>query len=375
MVIAVNTRMLRLNKMEGIGYFTFESFRRITHLHPEHEFIFIFDRPFDKSFIFGDNVKAHVISPPASHPFLWLIWHEWSLCRLLKKISPDLFVSTDGFLSLQSGVKTLAVIHDINFEHYPNDIPFIYRTYYRYFFSKFAKKAVRIATVSAYSKKDIVDTYSVSPDKVDIVYNGASEGFKPLSIVEQQSVRDRYTEGKEYFLFIGTLHQRKNIANLLKAFEIFRSKTGAEYMLVLAGTKRWWTKEMEAAFSGMSHQQDVLFTGRIPDEDLYSLTAAAFAVTYVSLFEGFGIPIIEALRSDVPVICSNTTSMPEIAGDAAILVDPFSVESIADAMIKLKSDQQLRSKLIENGKKRKNNFTWDKTANDLWTSILKTIRP
>jgi glycosyltransferase involved in cell wall biosynthesis len=375
MVIAVNTRMLRLNKMEGIGYFTFESFRRITHLHPEHEFIFIFDRPFDKSFIFGDNVKAHVISPPASHPFLWLIWHEWSLCRLLKKISPDLFVSTDGFLSLQSGVKTLAVIHDINFEHYPNDIPFIYRTYYRYFFSKFAKKAVRIATVSAYSKKDIVDTYSVSPDKVDIVYNGASEGFKPLSIVEQQSVRDRYTEGKEYFLFIGTLHQRKNIANLLKAFEIFRSKTGAEYMLVLAGTKRWWTKEMEAAFSGMSHQQDVLFTGRIPDEDLYSLTAAAFAVTYVSLFEGFGIPIIEALRSDVPVICSNTTSMPEIAGDAAILVDPFSVASIADAMIKLKSDQQLRSKLIENGKKRKNNFTWDKTANDLWTSILKTIRP
>lgn len=374
MLIAVNTRMLRLNKMEGIGYFTYESFKRITEAHPEHNFLFIFDRPYDPSFIFSKNTKAIIIAPPARHPILWYIWYEWSLTRALKKYKPDLFVSTDGFISLKSKIKSLAVIHDINFEHYPGDLPFIYRSYYRYFFSRFAKFATRIATVSAYSKKDLVETYSIPENKIDIVYNGASEGFKPVPAIEQQKIRNRYTQGKPYFLFIGTLHQRKNIANLLKAFDRFRIQSQSDYRLVLAGTKRWWTKEMESAFESMSYNNEVVFTGRIPDQDLYLLTGSAFAVTYVSLFEGFGIPIVEAFRCHIPVICSNTTSMPEIAGDAAILVDPFSVEDIANAMIKMDSDKELRENLIEKSRKRKEIFSWNKTSEDLWQSILKTIR-
>ncbi len=374
MVIAVNTRMLRLNKMEGIGYFTYESFKRITKLHPEHEFIFIFDRPYEPSFIFSENVTPVVLSPAARHPVLWYIWYEWSLALFLKRKKPDLFVSPDGFLALKSKVKSLAVIHDINFEHYPGDMPFIYRAYYRYFFPRFASKASRIATVSAFSGKDIANTYSVPESKIDIVYNGASDGFKPIPETDRCIVRDRYTGGKNYFLFIGTLHQRKNIANLLLAFDQFKKRSGAEHMLVLAGTKRWWTKEMEDAYSSMAHYKDVVFTGRIPDTELYSLTASAFALTYVSLFEGFGIPIIEAFCCDVPVICSNTTSMPEIAGDAALLVNPFSVEDIANAMIKLQSEKQLRSNLIEKGRKRKDAYSWNKTAEDLWLSMMKAFK-
>ncbi|HNS11654.1 MAG TPA: glycosyltransferase family 1 protein [Bacteroidia bacterium] len=371
MIIAVNTRMLRLNKMEGIGYFTYESFKRITQQHPEHEFIFIFDRPYDNSFLFADNVKPVIISPAARHPVLWVIWYEWSLARLLKKTKPNLFVSTDGFLSLTSKVKSLAVIHDINFEHYPGDLPFIYRFYYRFFFPRFAKKAHRIASVSEFSKNDIASTYSLPENKIDIVYNGASEGFIPISDDLKKTIRDKYSDGKEYFLFIGTLHQRKNIAKLLKAFDLYKKMTGKDFVLVLAGTKRWWTNDMQSAFSEMEHQKDVIFTGRIPDQELYLLTASAFALTYVSLFEGFGIPIVEAFRCGVPVICSNTTSMPEIAADAALLVNPFNVEDISKAMIELTENEKLRQSLIEKGLQRKDAFSWQKTADDLWNSMMK----
>ena len=372
MIIAVNTRMLQVNKMEGIGYFAYESFKRITKMHPEHEFIFIFDRPYDPSFIFSENIKAVWLSPAARHPILWTIWYEWSLSRYLRKLKPDLFVSPDGYLPLRSKVKTLAVIHDINFEHYPADLPFFNRIYYRYFFSKFARKATRIATVSAFSKKDISETYGISDTKIDVVYNGAGEEFKPVTEDKKAEIRAKYCEGKSFFIFIGSLHQRKNIANLLKAFDLFQNDSNSGYKMVFAGTKRWWTVEMEEAYQSMQHKADVIFTGRITDKELQELTASAFALTYVSLFEGFGIPIIEAFRCDVPVITSNTTSMPEIAGDAACLVDPFSIEDIANVMSKLYKNDNLRLNLIEKGRKRKEAFSWDNTAEDLWQSMMKS---
>lgn len=374
MIIAVNTRMLQLNKMEGIGYFAFESFKRIVKLHPEHEFVFIFDRPYDSSFIFSDNIKAVYLSPAARHPILWYIWYEWSLARFLKKLKPDIFVSPDGYLPLSIKSKTLAVIHDINFEHYPEDLPFFNRIYYRYFFSRFAKKATRISTVSEFSKKDISETYNISDSKIDVVYNGAGEEFKPVSENKMTEIRARYSLGKPYFIFIGSLHRRKNIANLLKAFDIFQKDSGAGFKILLAGTKRWWTEDMEQAYQNMTYKADVIFTGRVSDSDLQELTASAFALTYVSLFEGFGIPIIEAFRCDVPVITSNTTSMPEIAADAAYLVDPFSVEEIAKAMKELYQNEALKNKLIEKGRARKMSFNWDKTAEDLWQSMMKACK-
>ena len=128
---------------------------------------------------------------------------------------------------------------------------------------------------------------------------------------------------------------------------------------------------MENAYTSMTHKEEVIFTGRLTDNDLQNITASAFAITYVSLFEGFGIPIIEAMNCNVPVITSNVTSMPEIAGDAALLCDPFSILSIRDAMIKIYSDQNLRTTLIEKGKLRADFFSWEKTAAGLWNCIKK----
>lgn len=373
MIIAVNARMLVKDKMEGIGYFTYESMKRITKQQSGHEFIFLFDRPYDPSFIFSDNITPIVVSPPARHPILWYLWFEQSLPRVFKKIKADLFLSTDGYLSLASGQKTLAVIHDINFEHYPKDLPFFNRVYYRHYFPKYAKQAARIATVSEYSRQDIVKAYNVPESKIDVVYNGAGEHFAPLNDEQISAVRNKYTQGKPYFLFTGALHQRKNIANLMRAFDLFRQQSQEKFYLVLAGTKRWWTSEMESVYSGMKFREDVVFTGRLTEDELIAVSGAAYAITYVSNFEGFGIPIVEAFRCDVPVITSNITSMPEIAGDAAILVDPFSENSIADGMTRLAGDPALRMQLIEKGRVRKSSFSWDKTADSLWASVEKTI--
>ena len=144
MRIAVNTRFLLNKKMEGFGWYTFEIVKRLVEQHPEHEFYFFFDRPYDERFIFGKNVIPIVLNPPARHPLLFILWFEFSVYRALKKNKIDLFFSPDGYLSLRSKVPQIGVIHDINFEHYPKDLPFSARIYLCYFFPRFVKKAKKI---------------------------------------------------------------------------------------------------------------------------------------------------------------------------------------------------------------------------------------
>ncbi|HET6225139.1 MAG TPA: glycosyltransferase family 1 protein [Bacteroidia bacterium] len=373
MKIVVNTRLLLPNKLEGIGWFTYEALKRITRAHPEHHFIFLFDRNFDEEFIFSDNVTPLILSPPARHPILFYIWFEWSVAGFLNKYKPDLFLSPDGYLSLRTKCKQLAVIHDINFEHYPKDLSFIVHKYLTHFFPKFAKKASRIATVSDYSKNDIAATYQIDPQKIDVVYNGSNELYKPINSTLQEETKKKFSAGADYFLFVGALHPRKNIARLFQAFDNFKNKKSNPMKLVIVGEKYYWTAEIKQAYINMKFKDDVVFTGRLSTDDLKLVLGSAFALTYVPYFEGFGIPILEAMNCDVPVITSNVTAMPEIAAGAALLVNPFDVDSIADALSDLYSDQQLRTQLIEKGRKRRLDFSWDKTAQALWESIEKCL--
>ena len=373
MEIAVNTRLLIQNKLEGIGWFTYESFKRITTQHPEHHFYFIFDREYDPGYIFSDNITPIIQYPQARHPILYYTWFEISLPKLLESLKPDLFISPDGFLSLKSKVKSMAVFHDLNFEHYPGDIPFWTRKYYKSYFPKYARRASRIATVSAFSKEDIVRQYHVNPDKVDIVYDGASDLFHPLTEAEKKPVRQQYTKGSPFFIFIGSLHPRKNLVNLFKAFDLFKKSTPSNIKLLIVGARKWWTYDIDMAFNRMNFSDDVIFTGRLEMDELTRVLGSALALTYISYFEGFGIPIVEAFRCDTPVITSNVTSMPEVAGDAALQVDPFSPESIAEALYKASQYESLRNDLIVRGRRRKDLFSWQKTADRLWESIEKAV--
>ena len=372
MRIAVNTRLLLKGKLEGIGLVACEPLKRMVLAHPEVEFYFLFDRKPDPLFLFADNVKPVVLFPQARHPFLFVWFFELSVPRALKRIKADLFYSPDGYLSLRSKVPQVVEFHDLNFEHFPGDMPKIHLWHYKKFFPKFAQKAQRIVTVSEFSKQDIVDCYQVDPAKIDVAYNGVNEIFKPLTEAEQKIVRAHYSFGHPYFMFVGSLHPRKNLARLFTAFDKFKKQHHNDIKLVIVGEKRWWTEPIQKAYDAIDCKDDVVFAGRLSAEDLHRVTAAALASVYVSYFEGFGIPILEAFRCDTPVITSNVTSMPEVARDAALLVDPFSEDSIAEAMARV-LDPEVRKDLVEKGRVRARDFSWDQTANDIWNSLMKSI--
>lgn len=366
--IAVNTRLLLPNKLEGIGWFTYETLKRITTNHPEVDFHFFFDREFDEQFIFNSNVHPHIIYPSARHPVLFYTWFEWRLPPKLRKLKADLFLSPDGYLSLNSEKKQLAVIHDIYFEHYPQYLPLGARYYLKYYFPKFAHKANRIATVSEFSKNDIIGQYGTEADKIDVVYNGASKAFRPLSPTEKTQARDQFANGLPYFIYVGALQPRKNTASLLQAFDQFRETTDKPMKLVLTGEKKWWGKDQESVYQKMKYKADVHFLGRVEPEELSLAMGGAEALTYISFFEGFGIPILEAMRSEVPVLTSGITSMPEVGGDAAVYCSPFDIDSIVEGMKEVTNPLR-RTELITAAKVQRQKFSWDLTAEKLWKSV------
>ena len=173
-------------------------------------------------------------------------------------------------------------------------------------------------------------------------------------------------------MFVGSLHPRKNLARLFTAFDRFKQRNRNDVKLVIVGEKRWWTEPIQNAYDAMSCKDDVVFAGRLSAEDLHRVTAAAMASVYVSYFEGFGIPILEAFRCDTPVITSNVTSMPEVAQDAALLADPFNEDSIAEAMVKV-MDEDVRKELIAKGRERAKAFSWDRASEVIWNSLMKSI--
>lgn len=371
--IAVNTRFLIKNELEGIGLFTAESLKRIVRNHPEVDFYFLFDRPYAPEFIFSDNVTPVVLFPQARHPFLWYWWFEISVKDWLQKNNPDLFLSTDGYGCLGTHVPQLLVIHDLSFEHFTDGVAYLTQKYYRYFMPRFAKAARRIATVSEFSKNDIVSQYGISPEKIDVVYNGAKEVYQPINEETKREIKQKHADGNEYFIYVGSIHPRKNIKTLLLAFEKFKEETGSAHQLLIVGRKAWNFGDVEDAHRQMKYKDSVMFLGHIPSEDLGKLVAAAFAMVYVSLFEGFGIPIVEAMSCHVPVITSNTTSMPEAAGEAAMLVNPQSVDEISSAMKTLIKNDDLRNSMIEKGILQIKKFSWQQTADKLWNSCAAVL--
>lgn len=373
MNIAINTRFLLPHKMEGFGWFTFEVVKRIVEQHPEHQFYFFFDRAFDSKFVFADNVTPVVLYPPARHPILYKIWFDFSVTRALKKYKIDLFFSPDGYLSLKTKVKQLAVIHDLNFEHYPQDLPSILRKYYKKNFPLFAEKASHIITVSQFSKQDIIKQYGVDQSKITVAYNGGSDKFKPLPISKQLEVKKHYTDNVDYFVYVGALHARKNTERLLQAFDAFKTKTNSNLKLVIVGEKLFKSEKDTTDFESLKNKQDVMFTGHLPIDNVVELVASAKGLLLVSYFEGFGIPLVEAMRCGTPVITSNVTSLPEVVGDCGLIVDPFNVRDISQAMETLVSHEELQKSLSERGLERAQLFSWQRSSEIIWAEIDRLL--
>jgi glycosyltransferase involved in cell wall biosynthesis len=373
MRIAVNTRFLLNDYLEGYGYFLYETFSRITKKQPDHQFIFIFDRPFNKRFVFGKNVIPIVAGPPARHPLLWKYWYDVKVPAVLKKYKADVFVSCDGFCSLTTQVPQCLLIHDLSFLHYQSFIPKAHFLFYKYYTPKFLQKASSIITVSEFSKQDILLQYKRESGKISVVPNAAKDIFHPAADTEKEAVKIRYTDGKEYFVYAGAIHPRKNLTNLLKAFSIFKKKQKSNWKLVLAGRLAWQYKDFVESLKTYKYREDIVLTGYVEEAELVKIIGAAYGLIYPSLWEGFGVPVLEAMCCNIPVITSEKSAMQEIAKDAALYINPDDHTDIAEKMMLLYKDEKLRSQLILKGKIISSHYSWDRSADLLWQAIMKEV--
>jgi glycosyltransferase involved in cell wall biosynthesis len=370
--IAVNTRLLLPDNLEGIGRFADEILKRMVQAHPEAQFSFFFDRDFDEKYIYGPNVKAYKLFPPARHPFLFIWFFEYAVARKLRQLKPDVFFSPEGYLSLRSKVPQVPVFHDLAFEHFPEDVKKLEAWHYRRYYPRYAQKAKRIITVSETSKKDILAHYKVDPAKIEIVSNATNASFKPSTAAEKVETRAKFSEGKAYFHCVGAIQPRKNLDRLIAAFDLFKQETKSDMKLVVVGRKAWNFEKVIHSYSQANFKDDIVFTGFVSDAELVRIHGASAGLCYVPYFEGFGIPLVEAMACEAPIITSNVSAMPDVVGDAALLVNPLDIQSIANGMKTLANSPQLASELVDKGRVRKRLYTWESSAERVW-NVLTTL--
>jgi glycosyltransferase involved in cell wall biosynthesis len=320
----------------------------------------------------GDNVEYITLPLRTVHPLLWRFWHEALLPPVLKRIKADVFIAPDGIMPLRTEVPCIPVIHDLNHEHRPADIPWRERRFYRRYFPEFARKAARVATVSQYSAGDIASTYGIDRDRVDVVPNGVAGLYSPPVPGEALQTRAEFTGGRPYFLFVSNFSPRKNVEAVIRAFELFRRSNEGEHVLLLAGRRLYLTGDTDRMVAGSPYGSDILFTGSVGRDILRRLYGGAEALVFVPWLEGFGIPVAEAQRCGTPCILSDTTSLPEVSGGAALCVSPADAEAIAGAMARLVSDGALRRRLSTEGIQNSLRYTWEKSAEEMWSCIIRS---
>lgn len=259
----------------------------------------------------------------------------------------------------------VATIHDLAFEHMPETFTRRGSFQLKLTVRRTARRAARIATVSEYSRQDILRTYKLPPEKVAVTYNGVESHFitQNESPSEAEDIRRRFGVGGDFLLAVGSLQPRKNLVRLIRAYSRLRNENGDfTAQLVIVGRKLWLADEIFAEVKKQRWAEDVILTGYVEDQDLPKLYRAATAFVYPSLFEGFGLPPLEAMACGTPVVTSNVSSLPEVTGKAALLIDPKNESELASALLRITGDQSLRAKLREQGIEQARKFTWRAAA-------------
>ena len=357
--IALNGRLLVPGKLEGIGRFTLTTFRGLVSRRPEDQFLLVVDRPYGDLFNLGPNVEVRRIRIPARRPWLIRWWFAGPLRRVLRDWKADAFVSTEGPLatSMPPDFPQMTVIHDLNFEHRPDDLPKRWSSFYRLMFPRYARLAKVLGTVSEFSKGDLAQSYGLEVSDIRVFSNAADDAFVPATDAERTHAQTRLTGGHPYFIFVGSFHPRKNLGGVMDAFEHYVEQ-GGQWHLVMVGEAMWSGEAMTKGVSDRVH-----FTGRLNDATLVSAVGGASGMIFVPWFEGFGVPVIEAMSCGVPVIASAVTSLPEVCGGAAFaMVDPADTIGIAQAMLQLEQDEAAGLEASKKGVARARDFSWTQTV-------------
>jgi glycosyltransferase involved in cell wall biosynthesis len=271
----------------------------------------------------------------------------------------------------------VVTVHDLGYLSYPEAHKPADRRYLDWSTRWNAHEAAAVLADSQATKADLIAAYGARPDKIHVVYLGRDESLKQVTNpLRLAAVRAKYDLAQRYLLYVGTLQPRKNLVRVVQAFGCIAGRPElADVQLVLAGKKGWLYDSLFEQVSREGLSERIVFPGYIPDEDLPALLSAATAFVFPSLYEGFGIPVLEAGRCGLPVITSNTSSLPEVAGDAALLVDPHDVDAIADAMYRIITDRDLAAELTRRGHENVKRFSWEKCARETLAVLESVARP
>lgn len=358
----------------GVGHYTFQLIRHLLEIDKENEYVLFFDfrvREKDVKKFARPNVKIKFYPFSDYKKYLPGAYNEILGTATLSKENLDVIHATSPMSRIPTSYrgKTIVTFHDLAPYIVPEVFPQLKRTKARALLSLMASKADKIIAVSNSTKKDVMSIFKCPEDKIEVIYSGFDKRFFEESAVSREKVLGKYEIKEKYILFLGTLEPVKNIGKLFEAFKIFKDgckkETGkCDYKLVMAGKNGWMAKEYKQMTKDFGIAKDVIFTGYIIGDEMVPLFKNADFFVMPSLYEGFGTTVLEAFATGTPAIVSNVSSIPEIADDAAEMVNPLDVQSIANAMIKFAKDENLRQIYREKGKEQVRKFDWNKCAKE-----------
>lgn len=306
----------------------------------------------------------------------------WTLCGLsweLWRRPVDLLFEPTHVLPLFRPRHAVATLHDVGFERRPEFYPPASTWYHRSLARRAVRRASRILTVSAFSRREIIDVYRLDPGRVLVTPNAIDPTVYHGSVPEaqQSAMREKYRLGEPFFLYVGRLEAKKNVVNILRAFSLFKSRRGAtdRTALLLIGTPGFGFDRIEAAIGACGLGPELVMPGYVPEQDLPGLMAAARALVFPTGYEGFGLPILQAQGVGTPVITSDHSALPEVAGAGAVLVKADDPQAIADAMERLADDGPLRAALRASGFENVKRFSWEATARLTVAALLDVLGP
>lgn len=355
MRLTIDASRCTIPRVTGTENYAIQLIRALIHLNTEHQLILYFrDPPRPDLFPSSPLVEQRVIP-------LARAWTHLRFAAELWRDKPDVTFVPAHTLPLVFPGRAMVTVHDLGFKYFPQAHPPSQRLYLDWTTRYSAARAHVILADSQATADDLQRFYGTSSNKIQVVYPGVD---KP-AIGEIETARRKYNLPERYFLFIGTLQPRKNIARLVQAYALWRRQNPDDPAgLVLAGSKGWlfdpmWVEGVEGVY----------LTGYVDDLDKGTLYAGALALVFPSLYEGFGFPVLEAMHCGTPVIASRTSSLPELVGEAGLLVDPLNVENIADVMSQLSQDEIKRQALVHKAYEQARKFNWERAANHAMAAI------
>lgn len=348
----------------GVGIYAFNLLHKIRQIDGQNKY-FVLAQDDDTSVdsLVGRNFKILKINSKIfRNDFFMVVMEQFYIPYLVIKYRINLVHSLHFSFPLLAPVKRVVTIHDLTTFQIPVCHRLIHICFFRLFIFFTSLFATKIITDSDSTLNDLVRRFKFAERKVQTIYLGKSDTFRPdLDVLEIERIKHKYNINTAYLLFLGTIEPRKNIPNLIIAFNKFVKEQG-NYQLVIAGKKGWYYSRIFELVDKMSLQDKVQFVGFIEEEDKPFLIVGAKVFIYPSLYEGFGIPVLEAISCGVPTVTSNISSMPEIVADAALLIDPLDTEAIYTAIKKLTGDDNLRRELRQKSIVQAAKFSWDNTA-------------